>query len=492
MRRHTLLLSLFLLTLLAGFFRFYHLHALPLGLYHDEGMNGNDAVSAIRTGEWKIFYPANGGREGLFINLQAVSIMLFGATPWALRAVSGLMGVLTVLGLYLLVRDLYDERHAMIAGVLQSVLIWPVIVSRLGLRVNLAAAILVWMLWALLRAYGLTQSLPQRRIWFAVLSGVLLGLGFHSYISFRIIPLLVAAVASIAWKQQSSRLTSMTLCVGLIATLIASPLLIYFVSHPGEFASRTQAVSIFATGHPIYSFLGNIAKEAMMCFYRGDLNWRHNYSSAPMLFWGASLFLLIGVGSMISALLSKQRSTAWREQILVAWLVIGSLPGLLSAEAFPHGLRLLIVAPVLCIIASIGLIGVAKWIHGKLLHSGPSWPSAFIGLVLAGITCYEYRVYFYEYANKASMKSAFAYDQFELAQALLLGQPDAKRRVIISNDSTLAYGIPLDAQGFAFITQTLSVEEQSRKNIHYAVKGRFIGNDSEEYIALPAVSERGY
>src|SRR5947208_17015859 len=95
---------------LAAFFRFYRLHTLPLGLYHDEAMNGNDAVMALRSGSFSVFYPANNGREGLFINLQALSISLFGATPWALRAVSAAMGVACVLGLVMLVRDLYDER----------------------------------------------------------------------------------------------------------------------------------------------------------------------------------------------------------------------------------------------------------------------------------------------------------------------------------------------------------------------------------------------
>src|SRR6266540_242765 len=100
--------SLVGVTLVAGFFRFFRLHTLPLGLFQDEAMNGIDAIIALRTGHFSVFYPANNGREGLFINLQAISISIFGATPWALRAVTAMMGVLTVIGLYLLLRDMYD------------------------------------------------------------------------------------------------------------------------------------------------------------------------------------------------------------------------------------------------------------------------------------------------------------------------------------------------------------------------------------------------
>src|SRR5205809_5393481 len=146
--RLRLILSVSFLAFVAGFFRFFRLHVLPLGLFQDEAMNGVDAITALRTGHFSVFYPANNGREGLFINLQALSIAIFGATPWALRAVTATMGVLTVIGLYLLVRDLYDERHAMIAGLLQAIFIWPVITSRIGFRAQMSATILVWMLWA--------------------------------------------------------------------------------------------------------------------------------------------------------------------------------------------------------------------------------------------------------------------------------------------------------------------------------------------------------
>ena len=70
-------------------------------------MNGNNALEALETGDFKIFYPENNGREGLFINIQALSLKVFGAEPWALRIVSAIFGFLTVLGLYFLARILF-------------------------------------------------------------------------------------------------------------------------------------------------------------------------------------------------------------------------------------------------------------------------------------------------------------------------------------------------------------------------------------------------
>src|SRR3989338_7450549 len=101
-----------LILFLGVFFRFYGLSEIPPGLYPDEAMNGNNALEAITTGDFKWFYPENNGREGLFINIQAISIWIFGNEPWALRAVSALFGALTILGVYLLTKELFRERSS--------------------------------------------------------------------------------------------------------------------------------------------------------------------------------------------------------------------------------------------------------------------------------------------------------------------------------------------------------------------------------------------
>ena len=79
-------LALILVILALGIFlRFYLITQIPPGLYPDEAANGNNATEALKTGAFKVFYPENNGREGLFINIQAASIWLFGEHAWALR-----------------------------------------------------------------------------------------------------------------------------------------------------------------------------------------------------------------------------------------------------------------------------------------------------------------------------------------------------------------------------------------------------------------------
>ena len=125
---------LILIIALAIFFRFYQLDSFPPGLYPDEAMNGNNALVALETGSFKMFYPENNGREGLFINLQALPVGIFGNQPWSLRAVSAIIGVLTVIGLYLLTKELFGWRLGALSSFLLAISFWHVNFSRIGFR----------------------------------------------------------------------------------------------------------------------------------------------------------------------------------------------------------------------------------------------------------------------------------------------------------------------------------------------------------------------
>ena len=90
---------------IAAFFRLYRLDSIPPGLNADEATDGVDAVAAWRTGEFRVFYPENNGRGGMFINLVAITFGLTGrARPWVVRLPSALLGTLAVAGVYALAR----------------------------------------------------------------------------------------------------------------------------------------------------------------------------------------------------------------------------------------------------------------------------------------------------------------------------------------------------------------------------------------------------
>ncbi len=206
--------------LLAAFFRFYLIAEIPPGLYPDEAVNANNALEALRTSSFKIFYPENNGREGLLINLQAVAIQLFGQEPWVLRVVSAIVGTLTVLGIYLLTKELFGGYEilngtnirnrfrnfvnnsyfvALLTAFFLATSYWHINFSRIGFR-----AILV-PFFATFGLYWLLRALRTGKISSTVLAGISTGLGFYTYIVFRFIPFVLAVpilLSSFQWRRE--------------------------------------------------------------------------------------------------------------------------------------------------------------------------------------------------------------------------------------------------------------------------------------------------
>lgn len=114
MKNKKLVSVVFLLIILAiaAFFRLWQLDKIPPGLYPDVAMNGNDALDTLAANNFKLFYPENNGREGLFMWLIAFSFLIFGPSVWAIKIVAATFGILTVLGTYLLTKELFKKRAA--------------------------------------------------------------------------------------------------------------------------------------------------------------------------------------------------------------------------------------------------------------------------------------------------------------------------------------------------------------------------------------------
>ena len=130
----------------AVFLRFYNLGNWPPGLYRDEAFNGLDALRVL-DGEPALFFIANNGREPLYITLTALSVALFGRTVLAVRLAAAVVGSLTTWLVYKLGRSWFGWRVGLLAAWLWAITLWPVHLSRLGLRTILLPAALALAFW---------------------------------------------------------------------------------------------------------------------------------------------------------------------------------------------------------------------------------------------------------------------------------------------------------------------------------------------------------
>ncbi|HDH31684.1 MAG TPA: glycosyltransferase family 39 protein, partial [Candidatus Wolfebacteria bacterium] len=242
MNKKIVLYILIFIIIIASFLMLFNLSDFPPGLYPDEAMNGNNALESLHTGGWKVFYPENNGREGLFMNIQAIFLGLFGNKIWTLRLVSALFGILMVLGIYFLTKELFNNSRniALLSSFFAATSFWIINFSRIGFRAIMAPMFLVWALYFLISAFNkIKEGNPKSYILNSIFSGVFYGLGFYSYIAYRATPLLIFVILLFYWfKNKDSAVRKKILLVAsgyiLVAIIIAAPLGLYFINNPQD------------------------------------------------------------------------------------------------------------------------------------------------------------------------------------------------------------------------------------------------------------------
>lgn len=394
-KKHQVLILLLLILAIAFFFRFWRLDVTPPGLYPDEAIHGNNALEAIETGNYKVFYPENNGREGLYINLIALPFKVFGPHIWTIRLFSAIFGFLTVLGLYLFTKQLFldDKRStniALLSAFFLAISFWHINFSRIGFRGIMLPFCLVWSFYFLFKALWGRSNLPRRsNLLYWILAGVFFGLGFHTYISFRVAPLILIVLLALEairyWKKNKPKKLTWAWwwkkfylkgrwwkweILILVMVLVALPLGIYFLQNPGSFMGRAGDVSIFKVEHPFKEVGLSIAKTLGMFNVYGDGNWRHNFAGRPQLLWPIGILFVLGfiyvIRNFIKSVKSSKIATCYL--LLIAWFFIMLLPCFLSAEGVPHALRAIGIIPIVYVFAALGfywLLGLKKYIPYK-------------------------------------------------------------------------------------------------------------------------------
>jgi 4-amino-4-deoxy-L-arabinose transferase-like glycosyltransferase len=335
---------------IAFFLRFYNIANLPAGLYPDEAMNGMNAVVANETGDYKLFYEENSGREGLFINLQALSLKTFGVNIPALKLWSAIFGTLTALGIGLLAWELFERRGAaLIAAFVTATSYWAINFSRIGFRAIMVPFLLSFSF------YFFFRGIRTRSIFSFIIAGLIFGLGVHTYIAFRLAPIiliLLLPILMLTYEDFLRRYWRHALAFLLAAFIAAAPMFIDFYRNPHHFVSRSDEISIFSPtvnhGNLPLTFAKTLGLSLIKYNFVGDQNFRHNYAPYPILdpivgtlFLAGFLFLL---GQTLRLLRERIRSGIrnphlTRNAFLFIIFFVMLAPEYLTGESLPHALR---------------------------------------------------------------------------------------------------------------------------------------------------------
>lgn len=223
------------------------LTAMPLGLHGDEAVSGLEAERILREGNIGPYSPLALGQPTGPLYLVALAVALFGNTILAVRLVPALLGVLTVVALFFVLRRAYGSAVALGGAAILATQDWHLHFSRIGFP--LAA----WPLCAVLAAGALVEA-RRRNDWrWWVTTGLLLGLGLYAYNSqplFLAIAFLYAALAWIMdwWRagrggHPAPRLVPL-LALPFVVGVVALPLLHYIADPDNNYLLHLRTFSI--------------------------------------------------------------------------------------------------------------------------------------------------------------------------------------------------------------------------------------------------------
>jgi hypothetical protein len=225
--------------------------------------------------------------------------------------------------------------------------------------------------------YFLFKGLRTRKLHDFIIAGLIYGLGVHTYIAFRVSPLILVAlfVSLLITRKNFFKEYWKHTAVFTVAMLItATPMLLdFFVYNPQHYASRTSEISVLNPvsnqGHLVITIIKTFGLALQKYFIMGDLNMRHNYAPYALLNPIVSIAFLIGliyiINKFFHLLWLRIRKGVRSEKMdvyvfLLVWFMALLIPEFLANEGNPHALRSIGTLPVVIIISIIPFLWILK------------------------------------------------------------------------------------------------------------------------------------
>ena len=368
----------------------YKLAQIPNSLIGDEGTFWDTARSIAQWNyrpslfDFGVYsYPILGSYY------QAMILKVFGLSLWSWRFSSVLAGVAATVPTYLLAREMFDRRVAVLASALMIVTPYFLAFERLGY--NNAQALFP----VALTLYLVYAGLKRSSVFYLFLAGVAGGLGFYTYTAGRlglVAAGLFFAYLLAAWLVQRRPIRTLlvlgvVLGVGWAVTTL--PHLVYGNTSSPELLRTKTVESVFANdiyahdfllGEDLFRDIPPIKIGPYTLFYRPDLYARllvrgaartmlafqhdklvgDHFIASPLAGPGAAVFYFLG---LVVALVNLRS----RNFVLLAiWFFSGVLLLSIISTFPPRDAHLVAIIPAVSILSAVGIVTVADLVAAQI------------------------------------------------------------------------------------------------------------------------------
>jgi len=333
-------------------FRLYQIGSLPFGVWFDEAQNGLVARRILDDSSYRpVFVAELTQMPALFFYVFAAAIRVIGHGVLALRSVTTAAGILTLFFVYLLARELFDRRVAVLATFFLAVMRWNVNFSRFAMHGIFAP------LFMTAAFYFLARGLKGKGAYNFLLAGVMVGVGLQGYYSFLLVPVVIALYLLhhvafqrvIGWRKLAVGVAAFA----VVTAAVYTPVGVWALRNPDQFNQRAETLTITknrSASEVVEVVWESTRKHLLMFNSTGDSNGRHNLPGSPMLDTYTGFLFILGAGYAL---------WRWRDSghfLLLVWVAVTLQGGIWSVEfEAPQAYRTVALTPAVAMLAALPL-----------------------------------------------------------------------------------------------------------------------------------------
>ena len=347
--------------ILAFVVRTIQLQQVPAGFFCDEASIAYNAYELLTTGRDEfgvahpMFFQSFGDyKNPLFIYSAIPFIKLFGLTEFAVRFQSALYGLITIVFLYLLAKEVFSRKAGLLSAFVATTMPWLLHYNRIGFELNAYAAFFTAAIFLFIKG--------TKKKTYIIPAFIVSGFTLYTYQPPKLlVPLLLVGIGIIYWKQLFKHWRQVFLGF-TIFLLMSVPLALSFFT--GEATARFNDVSILSQHLPLDQtaqlFSKNyFAQLSPNYFIQGEDTpiERHFMNGLLPLLPVTIPFVVVG---FIAAIITFKKKFS---QLLLYWLVLYPIAGAVTANP-PFTGRSIIGAPLFVLLITYGIVVTVKLCKG--------------------------------------------------------------------------------------------------------------------------------
>lgn len=385
----------FVLILIGSLARLLFLSSYPGGVSQDEAFSAYDAFSLANYGvdcfgyRFPVYNTSWGsGMSALYSWLSIPFIKLFGLNMWSIRLAQALLGIISLVVLYLLMKKVTNDKIALITLFLFAISPWHIVMVRWGLDSATTPAFLV------LAMYFFVLGLEREK--YLLLSAVFYGLSLYCYaFLWTLLPFILLFQIGYAYVHKKIKFSYISIGAAIIILLFALPLMLFLLVNydiVGEI--KTSFISVpkiayFRSGEVgSGGFMGKLYSYYKVLFLQDDGNIWNSVPGYGIHYKFGLVFVFVGLFYSLWNCLINLKNKTYNPFIYVIFqFLIGSFAALVVDKCDINKLNLLHIPAIA--FAGIGIYKLCKVIGKYTIYM-------ILVIYLVGFGFFEYS-YFTSY-----------------------------------------------------------------------------------------------